>query len=106
MKKKMHPFLKILIVLFFIYLALYIANLTGYYDKSIREKTILTEEKKREFEKDLKEGKNVQIKTYLQSEKDYSNFLTKSANKINNKLGDFFSDDLNGLWLFIKSLFT
>ena len=102
----MHPFLKILIVLFFIYLALYIANLTGYYDKSIRERTILTEEKKREFEKDLKEGKNVQIKTYLQSEKDYSNFLTKSANKINNKLGDFFSDDLNGLWLFIKSLFS
>ena len=106
MKNKMHPFLKVLIILFFIYLALFIANKSGYYEGKVRNKMILTEEKKREFEEDIKEGKNVQIKSYLQSEKDYSNFLTKTANKVSNKLGDILEDDLNNVWSFFKSLFS
>ena len=42
--------LKILGVFFLIYIALFIANLSGYYESQIRENTIVTEEGIKAFE--------------------------------------------------------
>ena len=105
MKNKMHPFFKILLVLFIIYVSLFIANQTGYYEKIVRDKTIMTEEKRVQFEKDLEDNKVIDMISYLPEEEDYSNFVTKSANVINNKLSDIFSDEVHNVWDFLKSLF-
>ena len=71
---KKHNFFKTLFILvFLLFLALFIASKTGYYEKSVKDKTYLTNKKLKEFEKDISEGKNVDAKDYFPKEVDYSN---------------------------------
>lgn len=105
MKKKPNWFLRILTFLFIIYVALYIAGTTGYYEKTLRDKTILTEEKIKEFEEDISNNKPIDIESYLPEQTDYSNFLTKSANAIASSLGDLFENRTADFWQLIKSWF-
>lgn len=64
----------ILIFIFVIYIAsYYIANST-YYEYQLQERTILTNEKIKEFEEDVKNNQNIDVKDYVVSEHvDYSN---------------------------------
>lgn len=103
---KKHNFLKTLFILvFLLYLALFIAGKTGYYEKSVKDKTYLTNKKLKEFEKDISEGKNVDAKDYFPKEVDYSNVFTKSANNISNKIGLVVNSKAKNVWDFIKTLF-
>ena len=104
-KKPMHPFFKILIILFMIYSVLFILNETGYYEKSVKNRTIITEQKRIEFEKNIEDGKVVSIVSYLPERQDYSNVLTKSANYLANRLGDIADNNIDGVWNFFKTLF-
>ena len=103
---KKHNFLKTLFILvFLLFLALFIASKTGYYEKSVKDKTYLTNKKLKEFEKDISEGKNVDAKDYFPKEVDYSNVFTKSANNISNKIGLVVNYKAKNIWDFIKTLF-
>lgn len=88
-------FNSIIFSLFILFLSLYIASSTGYYEYQNKENKQFTEEKMKEFEKDLKEGKKVDLKDYLSKEyKNYDNNITKFGNS----LSDFINDGmLNGL---------
>lgn len=103
---KKHNFFKTLFILvFLLFLALFIASKTGYYEKSVKDKTYLTNKKLKEFEKDIIEGKNVDAKDYFPKEVDYSNVFTKSANNISNKIGLVVNYKAKNIWDFIKTLF-
>lgn len=103
---KKHNFFKTLFILvFLLFLALFIASKTGYYEKSVKDKTYLTNKKLKEFEKDISEGKNVDAKDYFPKEVDYSNVFTKSANNISNKIGLVVNSKTKNVWDFIKTLF-
>lgn len=103
---KKHNFFKtIFILVFLLFLALFIASKTGYYEKSVKDKTYLTNKKLKEFEKDISEGKNVDAKDYFPKEVDYSNVFTKSANNISNKIGLVVNYKAKNVWDFIKTLF-
>lgn len=103
---KKHNFLKTLFILvFLLFLALFIASKTGYYEKSVKDKTYLTNKKLKEFEKDISEGKNVDAKDYFPKVVDYSNVFTKSANNISNKIGLVVNSKAKNVWDFIKTLF-
>lgn len=103
---KKHNFFKTLFILvFLLFLALFIASKTGYYEKSVKDKTYLTNKKLKEFEKDISEGKNVDAKDYFPKEVDYSNVFTKSANNISNKIGLVVNYKAKNIWNFIKTLF-
>ncbi|MDD7149523.1 MAG: hypothetical protein PUH53_02425 [Mycoplasma sp.] len=103
---KKHNFFKTLFILvFLLFLALFIASKTGYYEKSVKDKTYLTNKKLKEFEKDISEGKNVDAKDYFPKEVDYSNVFTKSANNISNKIGLVVNYKAKNIWDFIKTLF-
>ncbi len=103
---KKHNFFKTLFILvFLLFLALFIASKTGYYEKSVKDKTYLTNKKLKEFEKDISEGKNVDAKDYFPKEVDYSNIFTKSANNISNKIGLVVNSKAKNVWDFIKTLF-
>ena len=104
-KKKGSWFFRILIVLFIMYIALFMASQTGYYDKKVRDKTIMTEQQIKKFEDDVANNKTMDIASYLPKTPDYSNFLTKSANKIENKLEKILNNEAPNVWNFIKSLF-
>ena len=103
---KKHNFFKTLFILvFLLFLALFIASKKGYYEKSVKDKTYLTNKKLKEFEKDISEGKNVDAKDYFPKEVDYSNVFTKSANNISNKIGLVVNSKAKNVWDFIKTLF-
>ena len=67
----------IIILIIIIYTACYYVACSGYYEYHVQEKTILTNAKIKEFEEDVKNNKNIDIKDYLTYEDtDYTSRLT------------------------------
>lgn len=104
-KKKMHPVLKILLVLFVLYTGLYIMDEAGYYEKSMKDKVFTTKEQIEKFEKDIKDNKNVESQSYLPKTKDYSNVFTKSALAVSKKLNKILTNSSKNAFDFLKTLF-
>ena len=75
---KLTNFLKIVFIFLFIcFLTLFMATSSGYYEYSNNQKTRFTEEMILKFEKDVSEGKNVNINDYLEDKsKNYNNKVT------------------------------
>jgi len=74
-KKKNNVFLKVISVLFLIYFSLYLMENLGYYNINTKNK-VLTEEAIKEFEKDIKNGKSIDIKNYVGDTTNYKNFYS------------------------------
>ena len=82
----------VLIVLFTIFIYIFISSTSGYYEYSNNNKTVFTEEKIQEFEKDIAEGKNININNYLKNEsKDYRNNITN----LGEDLSEFINKTVN-----------
>ena len=65
----------------------------------------LTEEKIKEFEKDVAEGKNVNIKDYIENEsKDYSNKITNFGDDVSELINDSVNFVLKGGFKFIEKM--
>ena len=104
--KKSNPFLKLLLVFFLIFMALYIALESGYYDVKMGRKATITEEKLEEFENDVKEGKIVDLKDYLTDDYvDYSSKVSRFGSKIGSSLDKFMDGGLDGFFNLLGSLF-
>jgi anionic cell wall polymer biosynthesis LytR-Cps2A-Psr (LCP) family protein len=79
--------LVLLLILFIIFIIIFCSSKTNYYEYANHKKVLVTNEKILEFEKDINEGKNVNLNDYIKDEsKDYSNNLTK--------VGDFISNNI------------
>lgn len=104
-KNRKNPFLKIFIILFFIFVCLYISLQSGYYPSRLTTKTILTNEKKIAFENDLKKGKPIPQNGYLEKEVNYSNFVTKTGNFLTKNLSKIIINGANGVKSIAKYLF-
>ena len=105
-KKKSNLFIKILSLLFIVYVALLIAFESGYYDTKVENKAILTKEAMERFEEDIEKGEMVDVKDYLKEEKvDYSNTVTKIGNKASKCLEEVMTKGLSGLIDTLKGLF-
>ena len=75
----------ILAILFIYFLIILVSSQTGYYEYNNNLKATYTEEKIKEFEKDVMEGKNVNIKDYITNDKkDYTNKITDVGAKMSN----------------------
>ena len=65
-------------VLFLSFLVLYFAEAGGYYESVNSKKAYLTNEKIKQFEKDVKEGREIKVENYMvEIKKDYSNNISK-----------------------------
>ena len=104
-KKRMHPFFKILIVLFITFMGFYIALESGYYPTRIKQKTIITNKNIESFEKDIKSGKTLKASGYIDKEEDYSNFITKTGNKLTYSFGRVIAKTIDGFNKTLKVLF-
>lgn len=106
-KKKNNWFLKIIGVLFVIYLSLTIAINTGYYEAKVNEKTIVTEENMKKFEEDVKNGREVDIKDYISdTTKDYSSNTSKAGVKLASIVEKFMAEGITDMIDILKKLFT
>ncbi len=105
-KKSINPILKILAVLFVIFLALFIANASGYYESKIRDNMMVTEEGIKEFEEKVKKGEEIDISSFLHNERvDYSNGVSHLGDSLTNGIETFVSDGMKYVANIIKSLF-
>lgn len=91
-KKKSNIFNKIFFILLIMFLCLYSISVMGYKDKRQENKTLYTEEMIRKFEKDVDNGKEIDINDYLNYEEvDYSNKSSELGEKFS-KTVDFVSE--------------
>lgn len=75
MNKKISKIIIIIIVIFFV--ASYAISESGYYEYTMQQRTIITNEKIKEFEQDIKNNEDIDLKEYLEGEEqDYSNAFT------------------------------
>lgn len=85
--KKESIFKFILLCFIICFLVILFAGKTGYYEKKLRDNSILTEEQIKKFENDIKEGKNVDINNYVINEnKDYTTNFTNDVYSVSLKL--------------------
>ena len=71
-------------------MTLYLSQATGYYEYELHQRVVLTEEKIKQFEKDVAEGKNINIENYLENtNKDYSNKLSSIGYNLSNTIGKY-----------------
>lgn len=95
-------FRRILLFLFIFYLISYFQVESGNYLNNATKKTILTEEKIKEFEKDVKEGTFVDIKDYTEeSYIDSNNKVSDIGYQIGEGVGEFMSVKIVDFFNFI-----
>lgn len=105
-KKKNNIVLKILGFFFLIYIALFIANLSGYYESQIRDNTIVTEQGIKEFEEKVQKGESVDVTSFLNKEReDYSSKMSNLGDKLTSNIENFVVNSMGFVSGIIKSLF-
>lgn len=75
---------KLVFLLFFvIFITIYLSQELGFYDYQITEKKIMTEEKIKQFERDIQGNKRIDVADYLEeNELEYNNEIAKMNNQI------------------------
>ena len=89
----------------FIFLFAYFTEMSGYYEYSLANKKNLTDEQIKQFENDIRDGKNIDITTYQKSNTtDYSNNLTKTTSETNIKLNNYLKKVIENTLQTLKKL--
>lgn len=84
-KKKNNYFIRLIFVLFIIYLCVYAIGENGFIERKYSNKTLYTEEQIKKFEDDVLNGKEIDINKYLSNEEsDYSNSISKLGENMSN----------------------
>lgn len=105
-KKMWLIFSRTLTILFIVFLISYFQVNTGTYNSNLQSKTILTEEKIKEFEEDVKNGNYIDIKNYTEPEYvDVSSPLSDIGYNIGESIDDFINNKFTRVVNFIGSLF-
>ena len=93
-KNNKNYFLRTIYLLFILFITLYSMNNLGYYNIDTKNK-VITEEKMKEFERDIKNGKKIDIKKYTKDETNYKNIYSnigyESSKLIDNLLNKGFN---------------
>ena len=78
----------ILLILFLLFLGLYFSSNAGLIDYQAKYKKNLTEKQIAEFEEDIKNGVNIDLKDYIGREERYNNKISKATLKVSNMIGN------------------
>lgn len=90
-----------------LFIFLYFASLSGYYEKKVANDTILTKEAIKAFEKDVAEGENVDIKDYIiKDDNDYKSLSSKVGYTVSNTIDTILNDGVRYIVKFLKTLFS
>ena len=105
--KKDNLFKIIFCILMLIYLSLYFAGISGYYEYRNYKKMILTEEQINQFEEDVKEGKEINVEDYIVEEKNnHNNKIANAGKKLSFIISSSMSKVLTKCFKAISSFIT
>lgn len=98
--KKITKLFKTIFFLSFIsYLTFYIAGQKGYYEYRERKKMSFTKEQIEQFEKDVKEGKQIDVNSYIENtDKDYQNKLSKKTLGVSEAISKYTKKGVNTIF--------
>ena len=102
---KTNFFNRIMLLLFLLFLGVYFAGKTGYYESVLHNKKELTEEQIIKFENDIASNIEVDLNEYIPKEEDNSNFVSRGGYNISQVLSNLLNDKCKDIWLIIKTLF-
>ena len=103
-KKKKNCFLTFLFILFIIYVGLYLMDSMGYYNIAAKNK-VITEEKLKEFESDIKSGNIIDIKDYVRDNTNYKNVYSNLGYNISIGIDNVLNKGLSNVGKILKKLF-
>ena len=104
--KSSNPLIKLLLILFAMFLIMYFSRENGYYEYKNYNKSKLTSEAILKFEKDVEEGKDVSINDYIVNDYvDYSNVATKTGSKISKLVETFMNEGIKKTLKYLSALF-
>ena len=94
-------------ILVIIFGCLYFAGKTGYYETKLASNTALTKEAIMEFEKDVAEGKAVDIKDYINNNSvDYKNKYSNLGMIVSDTIDTVLNDGVGYLVKVLEALFS
>lgn len=89
----------IFICMFITFVIAYVIEKSGYVEYNLRNKTVLTNEAMKQFEKDVSEGLDVSIEDYVvNTNTDYTTRLTRGTNKVSNKVNSILKKSIEGVF--------
>ena len=101
-KKVFYYFISICFITF---MALYFSQNTGYLEYQNQKQVRLTEKQIKQFEKDVAEGKQIDMQTYLETaNKNYQNKLSRLGLKISKITGSAVKLAVNKSFKFLEKL--
>lgn len=102
--KKLLKFFSCFIILIFLFS--YFVEVSGYYEYNLQSKKNLTEDQIKQFENDVKAGKDIDLDSYLKDTTiDYSNRLTRTTSDVSIKLNQYLKNILSGTFDTLEKLF-
>ncbi|MEE0699764.1 MAG: hypothetical protein U0M66_04180 [Bacilli bacterium] len=86
-------------LLFFSFLVLYFSQANGYYEDLNNKKTTLTEEKIKQFEEDVRNGKEIRVENYVVNmKKDYGNVVSNFGLFTSQTISKYFKKGLTSVF--------
>lgn len=86
--------------------ALYISGSTGYYEFEQHKQVELNEEKIKKFEEDVKKGKDIDIKDYIdETNISYENLASSLGYKISDSIESIIQNGISSTFNFLNSFF-
>lgn len=76
-------------ILFICFVIVYCTSMAGYYDYQQRQRVVLTEEKIKEFEEDIKNGKNIDIDKYVEEQNKFDHVTKRIGLKISEVISKY-----------------
>ena len=93
------------IFLFFSFVVIYLLELTGYYEYQNHKRTVLTEEQIKKFEKDVANGKEIDINEYLIiNETKYNNSLSNLTAKLSTGISNIVQSGVESTFKVLSKL--
>lgn len=106
-KKPINKFKIMFYVILISFCMVYFSGKTGYYETNLQKNTLLTSDAIKEFEKDVAQGKAVDIKDYIQADvNDYHNSYSNLGFYISKSIDAVLTDGVGKITDFLKTLFT
>jgi hypothetical protein len=93
------------VILLIAFIVAYAIEESGYYEYKLSNKKSLTEEQIEQFEQDVKDGKDIDIKEYLvDNSVDYTNTLSRTTYKFSDKLNKVLKKGIESIFKFANKL--
>jgi hypothetical protein len=93
--------------LFAVFLTVFVSNKYGYYEYQKHEQVTLTSEQIKKFEQDVKEGKIIDIESYVgEVNKNNQTKLSQTGLNISNSLANIVKTTVDGFFKYIDTVIT